>query len=87
MTEQIKEYAALLMTISDIAVLIGADEDELKEKIANKTSLESKAYHLGKAETTLAIHRQEIDLAKAGSPMAVELVQEYLTDQSLNENA
>jgi hypothetical protein len=86
MIDKIKEYASLLMPISDIATLIGADEDELKEKIANKSSAESKAYRQGKAETVLEIRRQEIALAKAGSPMAVELVQEYLIEQSQQEN-
>jgi hypothetical protein len=85
MIDKIKEYASLLMPIPDIAVLIGTDEDELKNKIADKTSVESKAYKLGRAETILEIRRQEIALAKAGSPMAVELMRDYLLDQTLSE--
>ena len=85
MIEQIKEYAGCLMSIPDIAVLIGMEEDELKEKIADKTSDISKAYRLGKAETVLAVRRQEVALAKAGSPMAVELMGEYLLEQSQHE--
>jgi hypothetical protein len=85
MMDRIKEYASLLMPVSDIAVLIGVDEDELKAQIANKTSPEAKAYRLGRAETVLEIRRQEIALAKAGSPMAVELMQDYLLDQVQSE--
>ncbi|GHU80663.1 hypothetical protein FACS1894145_7270 [Bacteroidia bacterium] len=85
MMEKIKEYASILMSIPDIAVLIGADEDELKSKITNKLSVESKAYRLGRAETVLEIRRQEIALAKAGSPMAVGLMQDYLLDQIQSE--
>jgi hypothetical protein len=85
MIDKVKEYASLLMPISEIAILIGMNEDNLKEKIADKTSEYSKSYHLGKAETILEIRRQEIALAKAGSPMAVELIQDYLLDQSIQE--
>jgi hypothetical protein len=85
MIDKIKEYASLLMPVPDIAVLIGMDEDELKAKIADKTSEHSKAYRLGKAETVLEIRRQEIALAKAGSPMAVELMQDYLLEQIQSE--
>lgn len=86
MIEQIKEYAGCLISIPDIAILIGMDEDELKDAIADKTSDISKAYRLGKAETVLAVRRQEVALAKAGSPMAVELIEEYLLEQSQHEN-
>ncbi|MDR2085877.1 MAG: hypothetical protein LBP72_01760 [Dysgonamonadaceae bacterium] len=85
MTEKIKEYASLLMPVPDIAVLIGMDDDELKAKIADKNTPEAKAYRLGRAETVLEIRRQEIALAKAGSPMAVELMQDYLVDQAQSE--
>jgi len=85
MIEQIKEYAGCLISIPDIAILIGMDEDELKDAIADKTSDISKVYRLGKAETVLAVRRQEVALAKAGSPMAVELIEEYLLEQSQHE--
>jgi hypothetical protein len=85
MIDKIKEYASLLMPVPDIAALIGADEDDIKAKIANKTTPEAKAYRLGRAEIILEIRRQEIALAKAGSPMAVELMQDYLLDQVQSE--
>jgi hypothetical protein len=85
MIDKIREYASLLMPLPDIAVLTGTDEDELREKIADKSTGESKAYRLGRAETILEIRRQEIALAKAGSPMAVELMQDYLLEQLQSE--
>jgi hypothetical protein len=85
MIDRIKEYASLLMPVPDIAVLIGIDEDELRTEIADKSTEASKAYRLGRAETVLEIRRQEIALAKAGSPMAVELMQDYLLDQTQSE--
>jgi hypothetical protein len=84
-TEKIKEYAACLMSIPDIAVLAGVNMDELKEQIADRSSAVSKAYYLGKAETVLEIRRQEVALAKAGSPLAVELMADYLVEQSQHE--
>ena len=83
--EKIKEYASLLMTVPDIAVLIGCDEDELRDRIACKKTPQSLAYRTGRAETLLEIRRQEIELAKNASPMAVENVQNYLLDQLLSE--
>ena len=85
MIDKIKEYASYLLPIPDIAILIGMDEDELKDAIANKTSGISKAYRLGKAETILEIRKQEVALAKTGSPFAIELMQDYMLDQSRHE--
>jgi hypothetical protein len=83
--EKIKEYAACLMSIPDIAVLMGVEVDELSEAVADRSSAVSRAYYLGKAQTTYEIRRQEVELAKTGSPMAVELVSDYLIEQSQHE--
>ncbi len=85
MIELIKEYASYLLPIPEIATLIGMDEDKLREEISQKTTEISKAYYLGKTETILAVRKQEIALAKAGSPMAVELMQDYILEQFQQE--
>lgn len=85
MTEKIKELASYLMSIPDIAILIGMDEDKLRDEIADKSTEISKAYRLGKAETILEVRKQEVALAKSGSPMALENIAEYLIDQSHSE--
>ena len=84
--DKIREYASLLLTISEIAILLKIDEDELRESISIKTSCIAMAYLRGKMETVLTLRRQEIDLAKLGSPIAIELTQKYLIDQTINEN-
>ena len=84
--EKLKEYASCLMTIPNIAVLMDIDIDELTDEIRNRKTDISKAYYKGKAETILAIRQQEIQLAKAASPMAIELAQEFLIEQSQHEN-
>lgn len=82
----LRDYAGLLLSISDIAILLSVDEDELREEISNKTSHISKVYRLGKMLTIVELRKQEIDMAKLGSPMAVELTQKYIIEQKLNEN-
>ena len=84
--QKISEYAGLLMTITDIAVLIDIDEDELRSDIACKSTEVSKVYRLSKANTILDIRRQEMALAKLGSPVSIELTQQYIIEQKLNEN-
>lgn len=85
MIEKIKELASYLMTIPEIAILINMDEDQLREEIANRTTEISRAYHLGRTETILEVRKQEVALAKTGSPMALENIAEYLIDQSHSE--
>jgi hypothetical protein len=84
--DKVKEYASLLLTISEIAILLNMNEDELRESIAVKTTGISLAYQQGKMETILVLRRQEIELAKLGSPIGIELTQKYMSNQKLNEN-
>ena len=84
--KKVEEYAGLLMTLTDIATLLDFDEDELRETIAIKHSGISIAYRKGKTQTILELRRQEIELAKLGSPVSIELTQKYMIDQKLSEN-
>ena len=83
---KIEEYAALLTTISDMAVLLDIDEDDLRNDIALKTTAVSIRYRKAKALTELELRRQEIELAKLGSPIAIDLVQKYKLNQQISEN-
>ncbi len=73
------------MKIDQIALLLGIELSEFKSAIRSENHPLYKAYHLGKAETILAIRKQEIELAKLGSPMAVELVNKFILEQTLAE--
>lgn len=84
--QKIGEYAGLLMTITDISVLIDIDEDFLRSNISDKSTEISKIYRLSKTQTILELHRQEIELAKLGSPLSIELTKQYIIDQKLSEN-
>lgn len=83
--EKIGEYAGLLMTITDIAILMDIDEDELRNDIADKSNKAYRAYRLNKVQTILELHRQEIDLAKLGSPISIEITNNYIINQKANE--
>jgi len=84
--EKISEYAGLLLTIGDIAVLLELDEDELREHISIKNTEVSKAYRRAKAEMILEMRNEEIQLAKLGSPGAMDIIQKYIIDQKISEN-
>ena len=84
--EKVQEYAGLLMNVSDISVLIGVNEDGFREDISNKNTAVSIAFRKGQIETILELRKQEIEMAKLGSPMAVELIQKYIIDQKMSEN-
>lgn len=84
--EKLKEYAADLIPIDMIAVLLDIDEILLRDVISDRTTPISRAYYQGQAETIAAIRKQEVQLAKAGSPLAVENVSGYIIDQKSAEN-
>ena len=86
LSDQIEEYASLLFSIKEIALLMNMSEIELRGQISNINSEFSQAYYRGKMKTTLLVRKQEIELAKLGSPVAIELMQKYMITQTINEN-
>ncbi len=78
--ENISKYAESLMKLSHIAALLRIDEDELRLDLANKTSEVSIVYREATAKTILAIQESEVKLAKTGSPLALQIVSNYITD-------
>lgn len=83
--EQIKEYAGYLFSPKEIAVLLEVDPNRFLQVIRQSSHPASMAYNKGKMETVLAIRKQEIELARVGSPMAVEMVKDFMIDQKLGE--
>lgn len=74
-----------LMRPEHIALLIGIDQDEFKRHIKHHGSPAYIAYETGKAETIRELRKQELKLAKLGSPLAVEMVHKFIIDQEQNE--
>lgn len=83
--EQIEDFAYNLTPISDIALLLNIDKRLLLEGIADDSSDIYKAYYTGKAKIQLEIRKNEITLAQAGSPQAMQLVDGYLSKMNSEE--
>lgn len=76
----------MLTPVSDIAVLMDVNERSLREIISDKSHPASIAYRKGKAERPLQIRQNELELAEAGSPLAVQLVGSYIRDMDSDED-
>lgn len=72
--------------ISDMAVLLDVDVDQLRVDIRNRATSVSRAYHHAKATTALKLRKQEIELANVGSPLAVQLTNSYLLNMDSDED-
>lgn len=84
--EQINELASLLTPLSDIAILLDIDVDMLRLDVLDRKTEVSKNYRKAKAKTALELRKQEIGLANVGSPLAVNLVNEYLINMDSDED-
>ena len=83
---EISELAGNLTSVEDIAVLLDIDVDELRLELADTSSPVRKAYMKARATTSLMLRKQEIELARVGSPLAVQLTNAYLKDMLSNED-
>lgn len=83
----LEEYAASLLSPKEIAILLGIDPDVrqmfVTKCLRSEGSQEYEAYHKGRLTTKLALRRNIIKLAKAGSPAAEPLAEKYLAEQHL----
>ena len=83
--ENIEKLSSLYMKISDIALIIGVDENLLRQDVENTSSAISLAYRKGKALRKLELRKQEMELARVGSPLALENAQKALIDMEDDE--
>ena len=83
--EQIEKYASIYLPITDIAMLMDIPADMLRDKIRNKSTQVSRAYHKGKAASRVKLHHQEMLLAQVGSPLAIENAHRNLLDMEDDE--
>ena len=83
--EKVKEYAALFMSLDDIAVLINQDPEEIKTAFQDKSGEFYRAYRSGQVNAKLTLRRPVIKMAGLGSPQAEILADKYLNEQLLSE--
>ncbi|MDD3195326.1 MAG: hypothetical protein PHU68_05955 [Paludibacter sp.] len=81
----LEEYASNFLTITEIAILLDVDSDLLRESISKRETKEFRSYNKGKLKRILELRSQEIELAKLGSTVAIELVSKYIDNQKSDE--
>ena len=82
---EIQRLSSLFATIEDIAVMIDVDPDRLKEDINGNDIEVKKSYLSGKTMRIIELREIEIEQAKLGSTVAIDLIQKYITKQQLSE--
>lgn len=86
--KKVEELAALFFTITEIALYIDMDAEQLRNIIVyEKESEISKAYNKGKLQTRILLRFDSRDFALKGSPQALQEMKEYLADQQIDEDA
>lgn len=86
--EVVEELAAHFFSITKIAHFIGMNVDELRGIIKyDETHFLSKAYWRGKMKTEILLRFDTLKFAMAGNPLANEDMKQYLSNQTLDENA
>lgn len=83
--EQVEKLASIFMKPSAIALIIEVDADAFRVDIADPSSEVGRRYRKGKALSQVEINSQEMQLAKVGSPMALENVRHNLLDMEDDE--
>ena len=73
-----QELAENLTPISEMSVRLDIKEDVLREEILDPASELRHVSYLGMAKVRQQIRRNELELAAAGSPQAVQRTHEYL---------
>lgn len=84
--KKIAELAADLTPPSEIAVLLDIDPDTFKAELADKHSPAHEAYFRAKAETAHLLRKQELEFARVGSPLAVQMTGSFLHDMTADED-
>lgn len=83
--QTIEKLASIYLPISDIALILELDEMVLREDIQCQANPASRAYRKGKAISKVALHQQEMNLAKVGSPLALDNARKNLLDMEDDE--
>ena len=77
---RIRELASMLTPPAEIAAVEDLDEDILKHDIRTHGHPVRRAYLRGYSEAMQKLRRNQLDVAEAGSPMAVATCRQYAKD-------
>lgn len=84
-TEEISRLVANLTPISDMAILLGVTEIELREALDDPTTPASNAYRTAKALAAMQIRERDIEKASNGDTTAAENVGYYFRQMLQDE--
>ncbi len=84
--DRIAQLAADLTPPTEIAALLDLDIDLFRAELAMKDSPVRAAYLKAKAATAHMLRKQELEFARVGSPLAVQLTGQYLRDLTSDED-
>lgn len=84
--QKISELASELTPPREIAILLDLNVDTFMAQLANRYSDVHKAYYKAKAETAHMLRKQELELARVGSPLAVQMTGTFLHDMTADED-
>lgn len=79
------DLAAALTPLPDAATLMGVAEADLRMAVEDEGDAAHAAYHRSKQQVLLDIRRTELKMARAGSPLAMQLVKEYVNQMEAAE--
>lgn len=82
---KVHDLAFKLMSVRDMAVLLDIREELLFMLIQDGDNKVARAYRKGKAEMTLQLHEQEIDLANTGSAQGMANLHEFLSQMEADD--
>lgn len=82
---KIEELASLFLTVSEIAFECNIPESEFRREVRGKTTPRAKAYFRGKIKTRIAMRRQILEFAIAGSPQSELLMNDFSNEQNSDE--
>ena len=83
--KQIEQLASLYMTVSDIAIILDKNAEMLRRDINTTDNPAYDAYRRGKVSSKILLRKQEMQLAKVGSPLALDNVRKALMDMEDDE--
>lgn len=83
--QQIEQLASLFLPIRDIAVFLGRQPEQLRRDLKIKGSPMAQAYRRGQVSSKIELRKQEMMLAKVGSPLALDNAQKALIDMEDDE--
>lgn len=84
--QKVSELASELTPPREIAILMDIDVDTFMAQLANRYSEAHKAYFKAKAETAHMLRKQELEFARVGSPLAVQMTGTFLHDMTADED-